>query len=180
MGRLAWNCDYYVLVRRWILAAVVLAAGAAGSVQAQPLDRILAVVNGHVIMRSDVRAFLDLGLVDGMSSPADEPGVLTSLIERRVVLDEVGRFVVEEPDPALVERRLARLRADLLPDQELEPLLARSGLTIEDLRYLLADDIRRDTYLQRRFDVGDDARRDQVIGDWVADLLSRAQIRRTN
>jgi hypothetical protein len=155
-----------------------LVAGMVLSVFAQPLDRILAVVNGHVIMRSDVRAFLDLGLVDGTSSPADEGTVLTLLIERRVVLDEVDRFVVEEPDPVVVEQRLARLRADLPRGTELEPLLARSGLTLDDLRYLLADDIRREMYLQRRFQVvGDD--RDEAVRDWVGNLLTRAQIRRS-
>ncbi len=155
-----------------------LVAGMVLSVFAQPLDRILAVVNGHVIMRSDVRAFLDLGLVDGTSSPADEGTVLTLLIERRVVLDEVDRFVVEEPDPVVVEQRLARLRADLPRGTEFEPLLARSGLTLDDLRYLLADDIRREMYLQRRFQVvGDD--RDEAVRDWVGNLLTRAQIRRS-
>ncbi len=155
-----------------------LVAGMVLSVFAQPLDRILAVVNGHVIMRSDVRAFLDLGLVDGTSSPADEGTVLTLLIERRVVLDEVDRFVVEEPDPVVVEQRLARLRADLPRGTELELLLARSGLTLDDLRYLLADDIRREMYLQRRFQVvGDD--RDEAVRDWVGNLLTRAQIRRS-
>ncbi len=156
----------------WLVAGMVL------SVFAQPLDRILAVVNGYVIMRSDVRAFLDLGLVDGTSSPADEGTVLTLLIERRVVLDEVDRFVVEEPDPVVVEQRLARLRADLPRGTELKPLLARSGLTLDDLRYLLADDIRREMYLQRRFQVvGDD--RDEAVRDWVGNLLTRAQIRRS-
>ena len=83
--------------------------------QAVTLDRILAIVNGQVITHSDVRAFIDLRLVDIQDGPVPEVEVLNFLIERRVVLDEVNRFVITEPTSVAVDRRLDLLLTQL-PD----------------------------------------------------------------
>ncbi len=168
-------------VIRWLsvgvgIVAVLVPAPAAA--QTATLDRILAIVDGQIIMHSDVRAFIDLGLVDIPAGPSQEAEVLTWLIERRVVLDQVDRFVVADPDPGAVDQRLDLVRSRLPGDVELDLILERVGLASDDLRQLVADDIRRDAYVADRFDVVADGLREAAIGDWVADLVRRAQVRR--
>ena len=73
-------------------AALVLSLGAR---QVPPtgdlLDRVLAVAARQVVMLSDVRAFLELGLVELPALGDPVAYTLTTLIERQLVLDEVGR-----------------------------------------------------------------------------------------
>ena len=69
-----------------VIAAVLVPA--VTMAQTAILDRILAIVDGQIIMHSDVRAFIDLGLVDIPAGPSQEAEVLTWLIERQVVIEE--------------------------------------------------------------------------------------------
>ena len=161
-----------------LIVAVLVPAPTAA--QTATLDRILAIVDGQIIMHSDVRAFIDLGLVDIPAGPSQEVEVLTWLIERRVVLDQVNRFVVAEPDPSAVDRRLDLVRSQVPGDAELELILDRVGLAPADLRQLVADDLRRDAYLVDRFEVVADGLREAAISDWVKDLVRRAQVRRVS
>ena len=143
------------------------------------LDRILAIVDGSVIMHSDVRAFIDLGLADVPEGPDQEAGILTYLIERRLVLDRVDRFVVAEPSADAVERGLETVRRRFSTEAEVVTVLERVGLTFDDLRQLLADEIRRETYLDERFASMEPSRRGGAISDWVAGLVERAHVTRT-
>lgn len=122
------------------------------SVAAQTLDRILAVVAGHVITASDVRAFLELGLAEVHGGRADtERRVLDHLIDRRLVLDEADRLLVEDPPPARIEAALDEVAARFPDRGAFEDLLARTGLSLDDLRRILRDEARRESYLRDRF-----------------------------
>ena len=143
--------------------------------QTEILDRILAVVDGHVIMQSDVRAFIELKLVEIPSGPDQESQVLAHIIDRRLILDQVDR-VVAEPAPPLVDRLFSAVRDRFASAEDLAAVLERVGLTSDDLRQVLADDVRRDVYLEDRFaSVGEDGR-EQAQTDWVADVARRAQV----
>ena len=158
-----------------LIAASVFPVEAARS-QTEILDRILAIVGGQVIMRSDVRAFMALQLVEIPPGPDQESQVLTYLIERRLVLDQIDR-VVAEPEPALVDRRFGLVRDRFASAEDFAVVLELVGLTSDDLRQVLADDIRRDAYLADRFaSVGGEAR-EQAQTNWVADLVRRGQVR---
>ncbi len=76
-----------------VAIGIVLAIGMA---RAEIIDRILAVVDGAIIMQSDVTAAIRLGLVRGPSDPVVR--VVDRLIERRLMLREVDRYA--PPDPA--------------------------------------------------------------------------------
>lgn len=167
--------------------AVWLGAVGARPAPAETLDRILAIAAGHVIMQSDVRAFVDLQLAGAATGPdqdrtARDEQVLTYLIERRLVLDEVDRYVVADPPAANVERRLAAVAARFRSEEELAAVLARVGYTIDDLRQVLRDDARRDAYVESRFGPGGapagDDRRTAMVGDWVAGLVARGPVMR--
>ena len=158
-------------------AALAGVRGEAPSEQ-EALDSILAVVDGHVIMHSDVRAFIDLALVDDSAGPDQEANVLTYLIERRLVLDRVDRFVVAEPSAADVDRRLEIVQQGFSTEEEIMSVLERVGLTSDDLRQVLADEIRLETYLEDRFAAVGNLRRADATAEWVAGLVERAQVMR--
>ena len=167
-----------------LTALACLVGGLSVIAQPQPLDRILAIVAGNVIMHSDVRAFIDLGLTTVSADGVDadrEAAVLTELIERRLVLDEVERYGVSDPPAGMVDKQLAVVRARFPTVAAYETALARVGIPEPDLRQVLRDDLRRGAYLAERFPPGQDlepGRRDAMIGQWIGTLQRRGQVRR--
>lgn len=132
-------------------------------------------------MRSDVRAFIKLGLVD--ITVADravidtEEAVLSYLIERRLILDEVDRYIVPGPPPARIDRELVAIRRRFDNQDVFDLALERIGFNENDLRQILVDDVRREAYLEQRFGntLRDDARA-ELIADWVNTLSERRQV----
>jgi len=147
---------------------------------AQILDRVLAMVSGQVILASDVRAFLDLGLhenglweIRGQDAAEPETAALNRLIERRLALDEVNRFRQALPSPARVERYLATVRARFADEDAFAAVLAAVGLELEDLRQILEDDIRIEAFIAERL-----GSRAEMVDDWISGLLGRADVMR--
>ncbi len=170
-----------ITLRRCVAVAALVAALSSWGVsagQTQLLDRILAIVDGEVIMRSDVRAFIELGLVRPAIASDSEPEVLTYLIERRLMLNEASRFVVAEPDAAIVDRRYDAIRGRFPNPAELDEVLNRNGFSTDDLRQVVVDEIRWEAYVADRFSAIELELRDQARAEWVSGLVSRAQIRR--
>jgi hypothetical protein len=116
---------------------------------AQVLDRILAVVDGTPITQSDVAAAIRLTLVPGTATADPIAVVLDRLIERHLMLAEVERYAPPEPPEGEVDRRLAEIagRAGAHVDQ----ILQQTGLSGDQLRRYVRDDLRIDAYLQQRF-----------------------------
>ncbi|HCR00696.1 MAG TPA: hypothetical protein DIU48_14825 [Acidobacteria bacterium] len=133
-------------------AALVLSLGAR---QAPPtgdlVDRVLAVAARQIVMLSDVRAFLELGLVEPPALGDPVAYTLTTLIERQLVLDEVGRYVVQEPSRGDVDTRLGKVIDHVGGERALAAVLPGVGFTVDDLRRVLQDDLRIERYLARRF-----------------------------
>ena len=140
------------LVRLALLCAVMGAA--LGSRQTPGpgalIDRVLAVVEGQVIMLSDVRAFLDLRLI-APPDATDHAPVLTALIERQLILDEAARYLVEAPPSDEVDARLADVVGRVGGAKVFGERLLGVGFTVDDLRQVLRDDLRIERYLARRF-----------------------------
>lgn len=185
-GGRAWGAaGKRALAARMLGAASAVWLGAvAQPASAETLDRILAIAAGHVIMQSDVRAFVDLQLAAAATDDEDrnarDEQVLTYLIERRLVLDEVDRYVVADPPAADVERRLAAVAARFRSEEELAAVLARVGYTTDDLRQVLRDDARRDAYVASRFGPGGapagDEQRAALVAEWAAGLVARGPV----
>jgi len=134
-----------------VVCLVALSLSTVFSAQTETLDRILAVVAGHVIMQSDVRAFVDLELAELGTDDDSDDVILTYLIERRLVLDEVDRYVVANPPGATVDRLMAQVVARFTSEEAFQRALERVGFTTDDLRQVLQDDARREAYLDNRF-----------------------------
>lgn len=139
--------------RKWLAAVMFLAMVIAGHAvpRAEIIDRVLAVVNGAVILQSDSRGALRLGLIEMPPGPEPLLAVLNQLIERRLVLIEVHRSGIPDPDPAAVDARMADVRARFPSDEAMARTLAEVGLTRDQVRAFIADDLRMSAYLQQRF-----------------------------
>ena len=133
-----------------VAVAPVIGAGQA-PVSLALVDRVLAVVARQVIMLSDVRAFLELGLVDPSASADRVPETLTVLIERQLVVNEISANVIEEPSTQEVEGQMAVVAERLGGLDALRAVLPTVGFTADDLKQLLREDLRVERYLARRF-----------------------------
>src|SRR5882672_5342805 len=83
-----------------IVPSALLCLVLSASAVAETIDRVLAVAAGQLIMLSDVTAARDLGLVT--LNKAVDPGqsigaILSTLIDRELVLAEVDRYAPPEP-----------------------------------------------------------------------------------
>lgn len=134
-------------IGRFTLAAVVVLSAA--SAHAEIIDRILAVVNGTLIMQSDVKMAVRLGLTPQSTAPDAVAVPLDALIERRLVLEEVDRYAPPEPAETDVARRLAEVRNRA--GSAFDSILRDSGISVEQLRRQMRDDLRIDAYLLQRF-----------------------------
>lgn len=146
LARLFWS----VSVTMCVAVAPAIGAGQA-PVSLALVDRVLAVVARQVIMLSDVRAFLELGLVDPPASADPVPETLTALIERQLVVNEISANVIEEPSTQEVEGQMAVVAERLGGLGALRAVLPSVGFTAEDLKQLLREDLRVERYLARRF-----------------------------
>ena len=142
-----------VVARTALLMTCGLAVASQASVamQAEVIDRVLAVVSSQIITLSDVRAALAFGLVDGGQAPDPVAVALQKLIERELVLTEVHRYEPPEPQQAAIDVKFAAARARFSSDSTYAAALATSGLDQDRLRDLLKEELRIEAYLDERF-----------------------------
>lgn len=168
-----------------VLVAALAAGGdrrpAMGAGQSPPgveqlLDRVLAVVGGQVILLSDVRLFLEAGLVGPSGADDPVPPALDRLIERRLILDEAARYVVEDPAPGEVDARVRQIERGIGGPRALAAVLAATGYAPRDFEQVVRDDLRIERYLARRFPPPATAAQQAVIDDWLASLPARAAV----
>jgi len=133
------------------LPLVVLLLVFTGATGADVVDRVLAVVNGHLITLSDVRRVADLGLIaaGGGGDPTDV--VLSQLIDRRLELEEVERYAPPEPDPAAIAARVTAIQLQQGAQTGFAARLAALGVDMSWLEQWLRDDLRIHAYVEQRF-----------------------------
>jgi hypothetical protein len=94
-----------------LLALLAIVVGGVVIRAAEIIDRVVAVVTGDVIMLSDVRAANDFGLIEADAAADSERAILSRLIERSLILDEVDRYTPAEPAAAAVDEQLRAVLA---------------------------------------------------------------------
>jgi parvulin-like peptidyl-prolyl isomerase len=123
-------------------------------VNAEIIDRVLAVVDGVVITLSDVAAASALGLVPEDNSDDDRTGaVLARLINRQLILGEVDRYAPAEPSNESIEQALQSIRSRFASTDAYNVALTRLGLDDKRLRQTVRDSFRIRAYLEQRFAV---------------------------
>lgn len=129
----------------WLVALCF--AGA--TLSAQLLDRILAVVDGAPITQSDVTAAIRLGLVPSAGARDPVGATIDLLIERHLMLEEVDRYAPPDPADADINRHVQDIRTRA--GNQFGAVLAQAGLTEDQLRREVRNDLRIEAYLQQRF-----------------------------
>jgi hypothetical protein len=156
---------------------LLLAVNAVRSARAdEVIDRVLAFVAGDLIMQSDVRAARELGLVNAGDAADPDRAVLSQLIDRALILDEVERYAPPEPASDAIERAFRAVRARFGSDEAFSSAFARVGFDEKQLRAILRQNLRIRAYLDQRFAGETPERGEAIIAAWVAGLRSRATI----
>jgi hypothetical protein len=159
-----------------LLAVALIAVVALAARADEVIDRVLAVVAGDLIMQSDVRAARELGLVSANDAGDQDRAVLSQLIDRALILDEVERYAPPEPSPDAIERAFRGVRGRFASDDAFGAALARVGFDEKQLRSVLRQNLRIRAYLDQRFGGETPERGEAIIAAWVAGLRSRATI----
>lgn len=160
------------------IATVALLLFCAEVMGAQVIDRIMAVVGGRPIILSDVHAAIQFRLVEPPAGTPDPLGyALERLVERTLILAEVERFQPPEPDPIEITVRVDDLQRRAGSAEAFDKALAVTGMTPEQLRRHIRDDLRIATYLNQRFGATSvPAERAAAIATWVSELRRRADV----
>jgi hypothetical protein len=162
---------------------------------AEIIDRVLAILPGQIITKSDVEAAIELGLVEAPVDRDRLAGGLAAVVDRVLMLNEVRRVQPPEPSASAVDARVARIRQRFGSPAEMSRVLASSGIDESILRLYAADDLRLATYLDERFSAASqpteaevrqagEASRDKLaaerrralVGAWIAELRRRADV----
>jgi hypothetical protein len=146
------------------VCVLVIAGAARRGTASEIIDRVLAVVSGHLIMLSDLNAARDLHLMD---VPTRE--LLPRLIDRALIFAEVERYAPPEPGAEAVDRRVQAVRASFPTAQAYEIALARVGFDEKHLRERIRQDLRIAAYLDQRFTV--QAPSDEDLGRYYREHL---------
>ncbi len=137
------------------LAAVLTSAQPAATQQL--VERIAAVVNDEVISTSDIEARLRLDMLASGLQPSPQnqqrlmPGVLRTLINERIQLQEAGRFNIEVADNDLAQAIGNIAGQNGLSAAGMRDMLASNGIPISTLEDRLRSNIAWTRLTQRRF-----------------------------
>jgi hypothetical protein len=163
--------------RRKVTIVVLALVACASAAHAEVLDRLMAVVGGRTITLSDVNGALLFHQVEPPAATPDKAGyTVERLIDRVLMLAEVERFQPPEPDPIEITVRVDAQERGAGSAAAFDKLLAVTGMTRDQLRRNIRDDLRIATYLNQRFGATDTPERQASVKTWVSDLRKRADV----
>lgn len=146
-------------MRRWRQLALVLALLAPRAAAGEMLDRIVARVNHHVILQSEVEDSLRYRALVGGRDPAqftadDRKQAIEQLVDRVLIEQQIDRTTFVHASKDDVDRQIADLRGRLpaaADDAGWNALLARYGLSELDIRQLVAEQVDITRFVEGRF-----------------------------
>lgn len=160
-----------------LLAGALAASGLFAQTEAAPvvLDSVVAVVNNHAILSSDVDRDMRLSVLVPERRAGEAPdrkAALDELISRELIEEQMTPEETKEAAPSNEEykKRLALLRADLpacaryhcATDQGWAAFLAANGITQEEAEAYLRMRLRMLDYIEQRFRQGIQISQEQI------------------
>lgn len=124
-----------------------------GSAVIEIVDRIVAVVDEDPILASDLERAVGLGLVSKLAGETDNVfrrRVLDLMLDERLRAHEVDRFGFTEISIAQVEQAVEVLKSKFASDGAFDDRLSELGLTLEDVRQIVARQVMVLTYVDER------------------------------
>jgi hypothetical protein len=158
------------------LPFVALLAFAASGQERQLLDEVVAVVDAHSVMLSELAAETRIHMVEQQGpqvASAQLDGALLAaslrrLVQERVVLSEVERLKLFDLDHAEVDSALARLRARFPTTAAWESFTRQVELTDDEIGAILARELRVARYLDNRLKLAAQLRESELEEAWKA------------
>ena len=144
-----------------LLLVLLIAAGGVG--RAEVIDRILATVGGSLVLQSDAVAAVRLGFVTPPAKVDPLQWTLDRLIERRLMLIEVDRFGPTEPALGRIDAGVQAIDERIGSGAQLETILRETGMTVDQLRLYVRDDLRIESYIQQRFGATFQPSEDEIV-----------------
>lgn len=137
----------------------VMALLLAGFAQAQVIDRMVAVVNKHVILESELdqatrMELLLQGKPIARLTYADRIAVLERLIDRSLLDQQIVNSAMLEPSPEELKAKIEEIRQDIpgaSSDQHWKDILAGYGLIQQDVEEQLTSQFRILRFIDLRF-----------------------------
>lgn len=139
-----------MLMTKKLLMAVGIVLVAAGA-RAEIIDRILATVGGGLVLQTDAVAVVRLGLLRPPASGDALQWTMDRLIERRLMLIEVDRYGPPEPPLGEIDARMQAIDERIGSGTDLDLILRETGMSVDQLRLYVRDDLRIEAYIQQRF-----------------------------
>jgi hypothetical protein len=126
-------------------------------------------VDRELVMLSDVSAAVRFGLVASPPSGIDPVrAALDALIARQLELGEANRYQPPEPPKDQLDARVEAVRARFRTAADFDLALAQTGLSSDQLRARLRDDLRIEAYLNQRFGGGREPTDQEIAGYYRA------------
>jgi hypothetical protein len=160
--------ESYAVWRASIAVAIALHIGHAPA-RAEIIDRIFAVVGGELITQSDTLTALRFGLVevpDGAPDPIR--AAIDQLIDWRLQLTEVSRYVPPQPSAAALDERVEAIRRRFESPAAFEAALVEAGLTVDQLRGRVRETLLIASYRNQRFAAALQPTDDELVGYYRA------------
>ena len=139
--------------------------GGASICSAYVLDKVEAVVNDHVITKSDLDRAVEVEKTESNSeaggSAVNPPEsarlarkkALNSLIDRALLIDEARKFNLATVRPEEVEQAYKQVRARYPDEKSFQTALDKDGITKSELKNNLRDQLLVLKYIDRRIKV---------------------------
>jgi peptidyl-prolyl cis-trans isomerase SurA len=132
----------------WLALGALLPGALA---RAELVDRIVAIIDREVVTLSEAEQASEIARARTGAAAAPLVSVVERLIESRLVEREVERFTGEPVSAELVDGALQEVRARFSSETAFLEMLARNGLSEEELRATLRRQIGVAQYLEQRF-----------------------------
>lgn len=133
-----------------LLSSVLCLLYGLGQLDAQQLlDKVLARVGTRAVTMTEVRAAIGLGLVEVRRGEDADAAGLQRVIERQIVLNEVGRFPTPDPTAAELAEQVATMKSHA--GASYDRLVASTGLDDTKLQELARQTLRIRAYTTLRF-----------------------------
>jgi SurA-like protein len=123
------------------------------------LDRVLVTVNSRVILQSDLETELRLqklmaGTPNAPTTQEDREAALDRLINRVLLQEEMQGLDLLSPSDPQVTTQIAEVRKQIKGaenDEDWRKLLADVGLTYDDVRERVAEEVNTNLFLEAKF-----------------------------
>jgi SurA-like N-terminal domain len=116
-----------------------------GPAFAYVIDKVVAVVNDHVITMSDVDRAMQVEESESSGAGKDERALrkaaLDSLINRALLLDDARKFNLAQVTPDEVEKAFLKVKSGYPDEKSFEEALKKEGINDDELKENLSDQI---------------------------------------